>query len=336
MTKLLPDAEKIAVFRALQLGDMLCSVPAFRSLRKAYPNAEITLLGLPWAVSFVERFNQYFDRFIHFPGYPGLPEQQYDEKAYQSFVEDMHNESFDLIIQMQGNGTIVNEIVQELGANNLAGYFLPPQFKPSAYFMEYPNYGTEKSRHLALMEFLGIPAVDTQLEFPVTEKDEQDFQALQFQLAPGSYVCIHAGSRSTSRQWPPLYFGALADYCAQQNLTPVLTGTRNEVDISREVIKNIHHPYINLTGQTSMGAVAVLLSNAAMLISNSTGVAHIADALDTPSIVISMDGEPERWTPENKKIHSVTNWLEDRHFETVLQKTASLLENIKKRKPELI
>ncbi|HWJ30563.1 MAG TPA: hypothetical protein VNS32_28780, partial [Flavisolibacter sp.] len=61
------DIKKIAIFRALQLGDMLCAIPAFRALRKSFPDAEITLLGLPWAKMLVESFPVYLDHFIHFP-----------------------------------------------------------------------------------------------------------------------------------------------------------------------------------------------------------------------------------------------------------------------------
>ena len=81
--------QKIAVLRALQLGDLLCAIPAIRALRHAYPHTEITLLGLPWAKSLVERFPNYFNRFILFPGYPGLPEQTYDAQAFEKiFIYD--------------------------------------------------------------------------------------------------------------------------------------------------------------------------------------------------------------------------------------------------------
>jgi ADP-heptose:LPS heptosyltransferase len=104
--------KKIAVFRALQLGDMLCSVPALRALRNSYPEAEISLLGLPWAGSFTERFSHYLDRFIHFPGFPGLPEQPFNEASWKDFETLMQAEQFDLILQMQGNGSIVNDMLE--------------------------------------------------------------------------------------------------------------------------------------------------------------------------------------------------------------------------------
>ena len=65
MNNELQNIKKIAVFRVLQLGDMLCVIPAMRALRAKYPSAKITLLGMPWAKSFTERFSGYFDKFIH-------------------------------------------------------------------------------------------------------------------------------------------------------------------------------------------------------------------------------------------------------------------------------
>lgn len=327
MNPTLPQKEikKIAILRALQLGDMLCAIPAIRALRKAYPDAGICLLGLPWAKNLLNLFPQYFDRFIHFPGYEGLPEQESDDLAFADFVAVMNQQKFDLLLQMQGNGTVVNQFMHQLGAKYVAGFHNSKSYQASDLFTEYPNAGSEIYRHLSLMQHLGIPQQGTELEFPVTAKDEEAVHQLMLPILPKKYVCIHPGSRGAWRQWPPRYFAALADICIENGFTAVITGTNEEMDITREVMKCMKHPAIDVTGKTNLGAVAWLIQNAYMLIANCTGVSHIASATKTKSLVISMDGEPERWAPLNKELHVVIDWTKHPQFDKVLMNLNRLL-----------
>jgi ADP-heptose:LPS heptosyltransferase len=326
------DIKKIAVFRALQLGDLLCAIPAVRALRKAYPDASITLLGLPWAEALLTRFPGYFDAFLHFPGYPGLPEQPYNEVIFNQFTEKMQEEKFDLLIQLQGNGTVVNRMLPSLGARYLAGFYNEESFVPSDLFMPYPEHLPEPLRHLRLMEYLGIPADGTELEFPLYPEDEAAADHLFLPVEPGRYVIIHPGSRGSWRQWPPQYFALMADYCIEKGYTALITGTDAEKDITTEVTKCMRHPSIDLTGKTNLGAAGVLIRNAFMLISNCTGVSHIASATRTPSVVISMDGEPERWAPLNKNLHKVIDWTKHPGLDQVLDAVNTLIHRNNKQK----
>jgi ADP-heptose:LPS heptosyltransferase len=325
--KLLPsEIKKIAIFRALQLGDMLCAIPAIKALRFAYPDAEITLIGLPWARSLTERFCNYFDNFIHFPGYPGLPEQEFKPADFTVFLSQVQSKQFDLAIQMQGNGSVINPMVELFGAKFTAGYSKDGHYAPNnGLFMPYPDFGHEIDRHIKLMEFLGVDSQGSELEYPLTTEDYNALDELNLGIEPKKYVCIHPGSRGNWRQWPVKYFAALADYCIEQGYKAVLTGTKDEAAIIDDVISHMRYKPINTAGKTSMGAVGALIQNAAMLISNCTGVSHIASAFKTPSIVISMDGEPQRWGPLDKRVHRTINWLQSPDFHSVFRETIELV-----------
>src|SRR5438128_4644818 len=88
---------KIAVFRALYLGDLLLAVPALRSIRAGFPNAEITLIGLPWAASdFVRRFHHYIDRFVEFVGYAGISEVAVVPERTERFLAEQRAYGYEL------------------------------------------------------------------------------------------------------------------------------------------------------------------------------------------------------------------------------------------------
>ncbi len=324
------EIKQIAIFRALQLGDMLCTIPAIRALKNAYPNAHLTLIGLPWAQSFVERFSHYFTSFLWFPGYPGLPEQSLNPYAFNVFLDVIHNAKFDLALQMQGNGTIVNPIVALFQAKYTGGFYKRDNYLPKGdLYLEYPNYGPEIDRHLMLMKKLGVEPAGKELEFPISEADVTDLNLADLQVEPGKYVCIHPGSRGISRQWSPAYFAKLADLAVEAGYKAVITGTKSELDIVEKVKSAMKYEPVIAAGKTSLGAIAVLIRDAHALISNCTGVSHIAAALQTKSIIISLHGEAERWSPLNSELHRTIDRTKTPDIDLVYRVTENLLKKEK-------
>lgn len=301
------DLREIAIFRALALGDLLTAVPAFRALRSANPQARVTLIGLPWARSFVARFGAYLDDFLEFPGYPGIPERAVEPARLVDFLRDVQARRFDLAIQLQGNGLHSNAFVQLLGAQRTAGYFLPGEscLDPETY-LPYPSHEPEVRRHIALMEWLGFAGQGEQLEFPLDEMDEADAAALRqaHGLAVDDYVCVHAGASIADRRWPPERFARVADCLAAGGLRVVLTGTEAERPLTAAVAAAMACPAVDAAGRTSLGGVAALLRDARLLVSNDTGVAHIAAALEVPSVVIFLASERQRWAARDGELHA--------------------------------
>lgn len=299
--------ERILILRALPgLGDMLCLVPALRALRAALPEAHISLLGLPQAQSFVDRFGSYIDKLIDFPGFPGLPECPPVVQQLPAFFTYMHQQQFDLALQMHGSGITTNSLLVLLGATTTGGFFLPGQYCPDEkYFLPYPGREPEIWRHLRLMEFFGIPLQGEALEFPLTEADYLAREAIKEarDLRPGRYVCLHPGASIPLRQWPPDRFAAVADALAEMGFQIVLTGTAPEQEITETVSRMMHHPAIDLAGKTSLGALAVLLKDTRLLVCNDTGVSHLGAAVQVPSVVIFLASNLNRWAPLNRLRH---------------------------------
>lgn len=320
------DIQKIVIFRALQLGDLLCAIPAVRALRRHFPKADITLVGLPWAEQFLQRFPRYFDAFEAFPGYPGLPEQHYAVRDIPRFLARMQAEKFDLALQMQGDGTLVNPLIELFGATHTAGFYTGAGYRPPGdLFIPYPSQVHEVCRHLLLMQHLEIPHQGLDLEFPLTDRDYADFEALGLSVQPGRYVCIHPGSRATWRRWPPLAFANMADQCVELGYETVLTGTEEELPIVKQVARLMHSTPTIVAGKTSLGAMAVLIKHAKAILSNCTGTSHLASALGTPGVIISMDGEPNRWRPINKSTLLTIDWIQTPDLRLVAEALADKL-----------
>jgi ADP-heptose:LPS heptosyltransferase len=293
---------KIALLRALQLGDLLCAVPALRALHAEYPAARITLIGLPWAREFAARFRRYLYDFIEFPGFPGLAEQACDRARLPPFFEEVKARKYDLAIQLHGSGEIMNPLVAMMGARRSAGFYRDGRFCPDPErYIEWRDGEHEVLRYLRLMSRLGIPSQGSGLEFPLTDEDWSEWTALG--LERDSYALVHAGSQLASRRWPAERFAKVADTLAEEGLQVVLTGTLGEANLVNSVKAAMRAPALDLSGLTTLGGLAALVARARLVVANDTGISHIAAAVKAPSVIVASGSDPRRWAPLDRQLH---------------------------------
>lgn len=322
----------VVVFRALQLGDMLCAVPALRALRAALPCARITLVGLPWAQQFADRFPTYINSFSAFPGHIALPEQTVRRDQLIGFYQSMHAQEFSLALQMHGDGSVTNGIVRSFRARANAGFAASdaPECDGLCYF-PYPEGGAEPLRLLNLMAMLGAPPAGAQLEFPLlaADWDELNGTGMAVGLVPGSYMCIHPGASVRDKCWPPARFAQVADQLAFEfGLTTVITGSGKEAELASEVAALMKSPAINAAAPISIGAMAALMSGARLLICNDTGVSHIAAGLRLKSVVVFSKAEIRRWAPLDQRLHRSIWDPRGEHADEVVKQARLLLAGV--------
>ncbi|MBI2953861.1 MAG: glycosyltransferase family 9 protein [Chloroflexi bacterium] len=337
-----PTIQKVAIVRALHLGDLLLAVPAWRALRAALPDAEITLVGLPWAREFVRRFSIYIDRFVEFPGYPGMLEADIDVAKTDAFLRDARAYGYDLAIQMHGDGSVSNDFVVRLGAKYTVGYRRDDRSGGGlSLSLLYPNGIREVLKHLQLMELLGVAARGSHLEFPVTESDDAELEqipALNSLLCastmsqriacarpstdalaalstvsrqlgpvrPPLLVGIHPGARPPARRWLPKRFAAVADGIAQRYSTrTIILAGPGEESIAEMVRAHMRSPAASAAGSLTIGGLAALIGRLDLLLANDSGPAHLAEAVGTKSIVFFGPADPARWAPLDQTMNRI-------------------------------
>jgi ADP-heptose:LPS heptosyltransferase len=112
--------------------------------------------------------------------------------------------------------------------------------------------------------------------------------------APGAIV-VHPGAKDPARRWPPERFAEVARKLANQ---VVVTGNESERPLAEAVAQQANlAPGAVLAGRLDLAELAALVAGARLVISNDTGVGHLATAYGTPSVVLFGPTDPSVWGP---------------------------------------
>lgn len=298
LSRLPVPPRKVALLRASRIGDFICATPAFRALRAALPEAEIAMITLPLLRDLVIR-SPHLDRFIAFPGFPGIAEQFFEAKKAVQFFRQMQVERFDLAIQMQGSGVYSNPFMLLLGARYTAGFVRPgdgPGLLDAA--LAWPERGHEVQRMLSMAAFLGAPAQGEDIEFPLWPEDHAAAEALLAE-AERPLIGLHTAARDATRRWPLERFLAVGRELVQRHGgTIVVLGEKTEHTVGEALAQEVGARHcLNLAGRTSLVESGAVIARLSLLVTNDTGPAHMAYALKTPTVTIFGSMSPEAYGP---------------------------------------
>ncbi len=296
---------KVALVRASRIGDFICATPAFRALRMALPNAEITLIGQPFVEELVARSHQ-LDRFVPFPGFPGIAEQFFDPRQTVQFFEQMQAEQFDLAVQMHGSGVYSNPFTLMLGAQVTAGFVREGDSAGRLdAALPMPLEMHEVRRVLALTTFLGASPQGEEVEFPLSAEDAAAAEALLAGVEQ-PLIGLHPAAREATKRWAPERFIAVgAELQRRYGGTVVVFGGLEELRLAEFIAQNVGESCLNLAGRTTLAVLGGVISQLSVLVTNDSGPAHLAYALGTPTVSVFGGTDPAVWGPLKGDRHRV-------------------------------
>lgn len=131
---------------------------------------------------------------------------------------------------------------------------------------------------------------------PCPEKDQVDALLNQAHLPPKGYLALAPGSRAPARRWGAEKFAWIVQNLPQE-IPVVLLGAASDKTESQQVSSLAGRPVSDLTGQTPLPLLGEIVHRAGLLLTNESGLMHVAWALGTPMVVIAGPSNIRLTTP---------------------------------------
>jgi ADP-heptose:LPS heptosyltransferase len=261
----------LLVYRALGLGDLLTAVPALRALARAFPGHD-RMLAAPRALSGIAELTGAVDEIVDAVPLARLP-------------PPLHGA--DVAVNLHGRGPQSHEVLLSARPRRLIAFahaalrFEGPEWRPGEH---------EVVRWCRLLAESGIPAdpADLRIAPPPVPAPE----------AARGATLIHPGAASGARRWPAERWAAVARAELAAGRPVAITGSAGERELAAAVASaaGLADDAV-LAGRTSLLELAAAVAAAARVACGDTGVAHLATALCTPSVVVFGPTPPTEWGP---------------------------------------
>lgn len=282
---------RILVVAPSWVGDALLSQPLLALLKRRDPEAMIDVLGPGWALPIFRRMPE-VNEAIESPFLHGelalrkrlkigrqLRARHYD-RAYV-LPNSFKSALVPLFARIPERIGFIGEARQWLlsDARRLDKHALPSLVRRFA--------------HLAAARGAAVEGEVPNPRLRVEPAERERLMAHLGLVRPSRLVCFCPGAEyGPAKRWPPRYFGELAAALAAEGSAVWIVGSSRDRAIGDAICEVSAGAALNLCGRTALDQAVVLLSGADMVVTNDSGLMHVAAALDRPMLALYGSSSP--------------------------------------------
>lgn len=133
---------------------------------------------------------------------------------------------------------------------------------------------------------------------------------LRLACEPAPVVFCPGAEYGSAKRWPAAHFAELARVLAQSGHPVWLVGSGKDAPVGAEIEAQAGTACINLCGRTNLAQAVDLLSCARLVVSNDSGLMHVAAALRRPLVALYGSSSPGYTPPLSRRAAILSLGLE--------------------------
>jgi heptosyltransferase-2 len=281
--------------------------PLFQRLAQQHANLEIDVLAPPWVAPLLARMPE-VTRILDSPfRHGGL-----DWPTRRRTGEQLRSERYDqaIVLPNSWKSALVPFYAKIKKRTGYRG--------EGRYFLLNDIHKLDKAKHPELVQRYAalagpLDGTANKLEARLQSTREQQAAALTAHslAADAQPVIFCPGAEyGPAKRWPSEYYAELAQQYGTLENPVLLLGSPKDAPVGDEIVAKSKGSARNLAGKTSLFEAIDLLAAARLVVSNDSGLMHVAAALQRPQVALYGSSSPAYTPPMNDKAKIVSLGIE--------------------------
>ncbi len=288
---------KVLVIRLRSIGDTVLSTPSLFALRRFLPEAQIDILVEDWVAPVL-------DDHPHIDNVIVMGRGGFVSRARLAL--EIRSTGYDVVYNLHG-GTTATFLTRATGAPHRVGLKtyqysqLHTHLAPSPLLLWGQQKTHSVEQQLALLGWTGVPVTDrprTHLAVTPEAAATVNQRLAEAGLEDRQIALIHPSTAFATKQWATENFARVAESLAERGIASVAIGAPHEREIIETLLDQSSIRIVSF--DLSLPEVAALAARSQIFVGNDSGIAHIAAAVGTRSVVIFGSSNIAHWRPWNK------------------------------------